>query len=68
MPGACVHPRTRPPVCLRRAEAVASLDWRSYAATRGLSDKQQKLADRVRKREAKVQSLQREVDKIKASL
>lgn len=47
-------------------EAAASLDWRSYAATRGLSDKQQKLADRVRKREAKVQSLQREVDKIKA--
>jgi hypothetical protein len=45
---------------------VEDVDWRAYAATRGLSEKQQKLADKIRKREARVQHLQREIDKIKA--
>jgi hypothetical protein len=46
--------------------SVEDVDWRAYAATRGLSEKQQKLADKIRKREARVQHLQREIDKIKA--
>jgi hypothetical protein len=45
---------------------VEEVDWRAYAATRGLSEKQQKVADKVRKREARIMHLQREIDKIKA--
>lgn len=48
--------------------AVEDIDWRAYAATKGLTDKQQKIADKIRKREARVQHLQREIDKIKARL
>ncbi|PRW44332.1 Kanadaptin isoform B [Chlorella sorokiniana] len=47
-------------------EDLDEVDWRAYAATKGLSEKQQKIADKIRKREARVQHLQREIDKIKA--
>ena len=40
------------------------IDWRHHAATKGLSEKQQKLADKIRKREARVGNLQREAEKI----
>lgn len=45
--------------------AVEDVDWRAYAATKGLSEKQGKLAEKLRKREARVTHLQREIDKIK---
>lgn len=45
--------------------AVEDVDWRAYQATKGLSEKQQKVADKVRKREARVTHLQREIEKIK---
>lgn len=41
------------------------MDWRAYAQVKGLTEKQQKLADKIRKREARVQHLQHEIDKIK---
>jgi hypothetical protein len=44
---------------------VEHVDWRAYAATKGLSEKQQKVADKIRKRELRVQHLQREIEKIK---
>ncbi len=44
---------------------MEDIDWRAYAATKGLSEKQQKVADKIRKREARVQHLQREIEKIK---
>ncbi len=44
---------------------AGDVDWRAYAATKGLTEKQQKLADKIRKREARIQNLQREIDKIK---
>ncbi len=44
---------------------AGEVDWRAYAATKGLTEKQQKLVDKIRKREARVQNLQREIDKIK---
>jgi len=43
------------------------VDWRAYSQTRTLSDKQQKLADKVRKRENRIAALQKEVDKIRVS-
>jgi hypothetical protein len=43
-----------------------AVDWRAYAATRGLTDRQQKLADRVRKLEARVGNLSREAERIRA--
>ena len=46
--------------------AVEAVDWWAYAATKGLSDKQQKLADKIRKREVRVQNLQREIERIRA--
>ncbi|GAB4814362.1 hypothetical protein N2152v2_001408 [Parachlorella kessleri] len=47
-------------------EEGGEVDWRAYAATKGLTEKQQKVADKIRKREARIQSLQREIDKIKS--
>ena len=55
MPNSYLHPVTR----------AGEVDWRAYAATKGLTEKQQKVADKIRKREARIQSLQREIDKIK---
>jgi hypothetical protein len=43
----------------------ADVDWRAYAAAQSLTDKQAKLAQKVRKREARIGNLQREVDKIR---
>lgn len=44
---------------------MEEVDWRAYSATKGLTEKQQKLADKIRKRELRVQHLQSEVEKIK---
>ena len=41
------------------------MDWRAYAQTHTLSDKQSKLADKTRKRENRIAALQKEVDKIR---
>ena len=45
-------------MCRPPTPCAEVVDWRAYAATRGLTDKQQKLADKIRKREARVQNLQ----------
>lgn len=42
-----------------------NVDWRAYSQTHSLSDKQAKLAEKVRKRENRIAALQREVDKIR---
>ena len=42
-----------------------NVDWRAYSQTHSLTDKQQKLAEKVRKRENRIAALQREVDKIR---
>lgn len=44
---------------------MEDVDWRTYAATKGLSEKQQKVADKIRKHEVRIQNLQRENEKIK---
>lgn len=44
--------------------ALEDIDWRAYASTRGLTDKQQKLTEKIRKREARMQHLQNEIDRI----
>ena len=41
------------------------VDWRAYAATTGLSERQQKLADKHRRLELKIGNLQTEIGKIK---
>ena len=41
------------------------MEWRAYSQTRTLSDKQQKLADKIRKRDNRIGALQKEVDKIR---
>lgn len=41
------------------------MDWRAYAETHGLTDKQQKLATKVRRREARIANLQTEMERIK---
>ncbi|KAK9810824.1 hypothetical protein WJX73_010298 [Symbiochloris irregularis] len=40
------------------------LDWRTYASSHGLTDKQQKLADKVRRCENRLANLQKEYDAI----
>ena len=45
--------------------AALSVDWRAYSQTHTLSDKQQKLAEKIRKRENRIVALQKEVDKIR---
>lgn len=42
-----------------------AVDWRAYVQSHSLTDKQQKLADKIRKREARSTNLQRELDKIR---
>ncbi|CAL8465521.1 g5057 [Coccomyxa elongata] len=44
----------------------AVVDWRIYMQSHSLTEKQQKIADKIRKREARITNLQRELDKIKA--
>jgi len=53
-------PVVRQNACWRQA------DWRAYAATHGLTDKQQKLATKIRKRELRMTNLQTEMEHIKA--
>ena len=45
--------------------AALSVDWRAYSQTHTLTDKQQKLAEKIRKRENRVGALQKEVEKIR---
>ncbi|KFM25037.1 Kanadaptin [Auxenochlorella protothecoides] len=47
-------------------ENLEALDWRAHAANRGLSDKQQKLATKIRKLELRCATLQTESERIKA--
>ncbi|KAK9805589.1 hypothetical protein WJX72_006586 [[Myrmecia] bisecta] len=42
------------------------VDWRAYSSTHGLSEKQTKLADKIRKWENRIRNLQTETDRIKA--
>jgi hypothetical protein len=44
----------------------AEIDWREHASKKGLSDKQQKFADKIRKREARIMHLQKESGKIQS--
>ena len=41
------------------------MDWRLYSQTHTLTDKQQKLADKIRRQELKIHNLQTETDRIK---
>ena len=45
---------------------AAQVDWRAYCQTQTLTEKQQKLADKLRRLERKIQNLTAEADKIKA--
>ena len=45
--------------------ATPSVDWRQYAETHSLNDKQQKLADKLRRLENRVRNLTTEADRIK---
>ncbi|KAG1652378.1 hypothetical protein FOA52_007231, partial [Chlamydomonas sp. UWO 241] len=47
-------------------EDLSSIDWRVYRGSNELSEKQQKLAERVRSREYKVANLRKEVERIQA--
>ena len=47
-------------------DALGEVDWRSYALSNSLSDKQQKLADKIRKRESRIEHLSREIENIRA--
>ncbi|KAK9833306.1 hypothetical protein WJX81_005069 [Elliptochloris bilobata] len=47
-------------------DAASKVDWRAYSDTHGLTDKQQKLATKVRKRELRISNLQTEMERIKA--
>jgi pSer/pThr/pTyr-binding forkhead associated (FHA) protein len=40
------------------------IDWREHASNKGLTDKQQKIVDKIRKREARIMHLQKESEKI----
>ncbi|KAL0018195.1 hypothetical protein WJX79_010675 [Trebouxia sp. C0005] len=47
-------------------DSVTEVDWRLYSQTHTLTDKQQKLADKIRRQELKIHNLQTETDRIKA--
>ena len=47
------------------AGAALNVDWRAYAQTHTLTDRQSKLADKIKKRENRIAALQKEVDKIR---
>jgi len=42
------------------------VDWREHASNKGLTEKQQKFADKIRKREARIMNLQKESEKIQS--
>lgn len=43
-----------------------NFDWRGYAREKGLTDKQQKVADKIRKKQNRIEHVQRENDRIMA--
>ena len=45
--------------------AALAVDWRAYSQTHTLTDKQARLAEKIRKRENRIGALQKEVDKIR---
>lgn len=45
--------------------AAHAVDWRLYSQSHSLTDKQQKLADKIRRQELKIHNLQTETDRIK---
>lgn len=46
---------------------AAAVDWRVYMRDHSLTDKQQKLAQKVQKRQNRITALQSELDKIQVS-
>lgn len=48
-------------------QGAVAVDWRVYCQSLSLTDKQQKLADRARRLERKIQNLTAEADKIKVN-
>lgn len=48
----------------RHGSKEEEIDWREHASNKGLTDKQQKFADKIRKREARIMNLQKESEKI----
>lgn len=47
-------------------DALSEVDWRAYALSNTLSDKQQKLADKIRNKESRIEHLSREIENIRA--
>jgi len=45
---------------------LTTIDWRSHAATHGLTEKQQKIADKIRKRHLRMEHLQKECEAIRS--
>ena len=46
-------------------DVCTAVDWRLYTQTHSLTDKQQKLADKIRRQEQKIHNLNTETDRIK---
>ena len=59
---ACVH-------SVPRVEHLhpCAVDWRLYSQSHTLTDKQQKLADKIRRQELKIHNLRTETDRIRVS-
>jgi hypothetical protein len=50
------------------AAAAAAVDWRAYSQSHALTDKQQRLAQKIRKHENRIAALQTELDKIRVGV
>ena len=48
-------------------QVIIAVDWRLYSQTHSLTDKQQKLADKIRRQELKIHNLRTETDRIRVS-
>ena len=51
--------------CTSRFVILAAVDWRLYSQAHSLTDKQQKLADKIRRQELKIHNLRTETDRIR---
>ncbi len=47
---------------------MLNVDWRAYAQTHTLTNRQRKLAEKIKKRENRITALQKEVDKIRVRM
>ena len=50
-----------------RGVPIAAVDWRLYSQSHQLTDKQEKLADKIRRQELKIHNLRTETDRIRVS-